>query len=365
MPVVVLLAVLVAAGLLLVRLGDGKGVGDVPARVVTAATHRLPAHRREWGQAMVAELAQIRGRVRRWRFAAGVLHVALFPPPRHPRRVLAVAGIGLLVSAAATVVAGVTVPGLSVFAAVLGLLLGGYATIVASRSQLPRPSMVRVIVAVVALAGLVAAVAIVLRIGAVHPTATVDHTHHVFSILFALVLTGYLALALTPPQLGDPTDTGLWWALCAALAAGAVWISVAVTTPVEAEGILPVLEQPVAAAAALAASIGAAATTRSLPAGVRAGLLTAILAAPIRFAVDLAGMLQLGTYALTDPYDVSAYPHSGYPDVASYLLSDRIGGDIATLVMLPVTMLVLALLGAAAGSGLRRWTARHSPSSTA
>jgi len=138
--------------------------------------------------------------------------------------------------------------------------------------------------------------------------------------------------------------------VCAALAAGAVWISVAVTTAVDAEGILPVLEQPVAAAAALAASIGAA-TTRSLPAGVRAGLLTAILAAPILFAVDLAGMLHLGTYALTDRYDVSAYPHSGYPDVASYLLSDRIGGDIATLVILPVTMLVLALLGAAAGNG--------------
>jgi len=49
----------------------------------------------------------------------------------------------------------------------------------------------------VALAGLVAAVAVVFRIGAVHPTATVDHTHYVFSILFALVLTGYLALALT------------------------------------------------------------------------------------------------------------------------------------------------------------------------
>ena len=114
MPVVVLLAVLVAAGLLLVRLSDGQGVGDVPARVVTAATHRLPAHRREWGQAMVAELTQIRGRVRRWRFAAGVLRVALFLPPRHPRRVLAVAGIGLLVSAAANVVAAVKVPGLSV-----------------------------------------------------------------------------------------------------------------------------------------------------------------------------------------------------------------------------------------------------------
>src|SRR5262245_7731270 len=313
MPVVVVLAVLIAAGLLLVRLGDGKGLGDTPARIVTSATGRLPVHRREWGQAMVAELTPIRGRVRRWRFAAGVLRVALFPPPRHPKRVLAAAGVGLLGAAAATVAAAVEVPSLSVSAAALGLLLCGYATIVASRSQLARPTPVRVIVAVVALAGLVAAAGMVLRIGVMYPAATVDHTHHVFSIMFALILTGYLALALTPPQLGDPRDIGLWWALGTALASGAVWIGIAVTTPVDAEAILPALE-PVAAAAALAASIGAATVTRSLAAGVRAGLPTAILAAPIHFVVDLAGMLHLRTYSLTDPYDIDAYPHSGFPD---------------------------------------------------
>jgi hypothetical protein len=136
-----------------------------------------------------------------------------------------------------------------------------------------------------------------------------------------------------------------------------VWTGIAVTTPVDVDGILPVLE-PVAAAAALAAAIGAAATTRSRPAGVRAGLLTAILAAPIHAAVDLIRVLHAGTYALTVPYDINAYPHSGYPDVASYLLSDRVDGDIAALVMYPVILLVLALLGAAVGRGGRdRWAA--------
>jgi hypothetical protein len=115
----------------------------------------------------------------------------------------------------------------------------------------------------------------------------------------------------------------------------------------------------------LAASIGAAATARSLPAGVRAGLLTAILVAPVNLAVDLAGMLRLGTYTLTDPYDIDAYPRSGFPDVASFLLSDRVGGDIAILVIFPITMLALALVGAAVGSGLHRWAGRHSPHTTA
>jgi hypothetical protein len=359
MPVVVVLAVLAAAILLLVRLSDGKGASDLPARIVTTATNRLPAHRRDWGQAMTAELSTIRGRGRRWRFAAGVLRVALFPPPRHPMRVLAAAGAGLAVTAAVTTAAATQIRGLAVFAAALGLLLSAYATIIASRSHLPRPSAARVIVAVVALGGLAATVTTVVGVGSAHPTAAVDHTPgHVFSILFALVVTSYLALALTPPRLDDQKDRALWWALGGAMAAGTVWSAIALTTPVDPEGILPALE-PIAAAAALAISIGAAATTRSLLAGIRAGLVTTILAAPIHFTVDLAALQHQHRYTLTNPYDINAYPHSGYPDIASYLLSDRIGGDVATLVMYPITALTLALLGAAAATHLRRRAANR------
>lgn len=363
MPVVVVLVVLVAAALLLVRLGDGKGVGDLPARIVTTAANRLPADRRDWGHAMVAELSTVHGSIRRWRFAVGVLHVALFPPPRHPRRALAVAVAGLLVAAAATTLAQATQPGLSVFAATLGLLLCGYTTILASRSHLPWRSAAQVSVTVVALAGLVAAaataVAVVARVDATHPTPVRDYSTQ-FGILFALILTGYLALALTPPRLRDTTNTALWWAAGGALAAGAIWIGIALSTPVDPNGIQPLLN-PVIAGPVLAVSLGAATTTRTLSIGVRAGLLTAILAAPIHFTVDLTAMLHLGAYTLTDPYDIAAYPHSGYHDIASYLLSDRIGGDIATLVIYPVTMLALALLAAATGTGLRRLTTRLHP----
>ncbi|HKT01198.1 MAG TPA: hypothetical protein VJT31_16865 [Rugosimonospora sp.] len=363
MPAVVVLVVLVAAALVLVRLSDGKGAGDLPARIVTTATNRLPADRRDWGQAMVAELFTVHGLIRRWRFAVGVLHIALFPPPRHPRRVLAVAVVGLLIAAAATALAQATAPGLSVFAASLGLLLCGYTTILASRSEPPRRSAGRVSVAVVALAGLVAAaataVAVVARVDATHPTPARDYSTQ-FGILFALLLTGYLALAVTPPRLRDTTNTALWWAAGGALAAGAAWIGIALSSPVDPNGIQPLLN-PVVAGSVLAVSLGAAATTRTLFIGVRAGLLTAILAAPIHFTVDLTAMLHLGTYTLTDPYDITAYAHSGYHDVASYLLSDRIGGDIATLVVYPITTLALALLAASAGNGLRRLTTRRNP----
>jgi hypothetical protein len=55
---------------------------DGPARLLAAATATLPADRRDWGQAIVAELAQVpvQERAARWRFAAGCAHAASFPP---------------------------------------------------------------------------------------------------------------------------------------------------------------------------------------------------------------------------------------------------------------------------------------------
>jgi hypothetical protein len=139
MPALVVLAVLVVAGLLwLLR---GSGGGDAPARIVTVAAGLLPAHRRDWGRAMAAELARIHGRGRRWRFTVGAVRVALFPPPRRRNRVLAVTVAGMAAAAAATAAAASEVPSLSVFVAVLGLLLCGYATAVTSRSPRPRPTV--------------------------------------------------------------------------------------------------------------------------------------------------------------------------------------------------------------------------------
>jgi hypothetical protein len=67
------------------------GGGDTPARIAAVAANRLPAHRQDWGRAMAAKLTQVNGRAQRWRFATGLLRVVLFPPPRHPARVLAAA----------------------------------------------------------------------------------------------------------------------------------------------------------------------------------------------------------------------------------------------------------------------------------
>jgi hypothetical protein len=83
---------------------------------------------------------------------------------------------------------------------------------------------------------------------------------------------------------------------------------------------------------------------------------------PARHLYRLSSLSHLTIY-LTNAYDIAAYPHSGYPDIASYLLSDAAAGSIlAGLVLYPVSWLLLAVLGAAAGSSLRHHT--HGPTAT-
>jgi hypothetical protein len=142
MPLLALLSVLVTGGL--AWLLRGRGSKDAPARIVAAAAGRFPAHRQDWGQAMTADLAQTRGRARRWHFTAGALRVTLALLPRS--RVL------LIAAAAATAAAATSVPSLPVFAAVLGLLLAGYATLVASRSRRQRLALPHLIAGAVAAA---------------------------------------------------------------------------------------------------------------------------------------------------------------------------------------------------------------------
>lgn len=53
---------------------------DVPRLLLAVAVRWMPGERREWGAAMLAELAQLQNLSTRWRFALGCACVALFPP---------------------------------------------------------------------------------------------------------------------------------------------------------------------------------------------------------------------------------------------------------------------------------------------
>jgi hypothetical protein len=351
MMVFLVILLIVLAAVAVSKVQSGRVNGDLPARIVAAGARRLPAQLGVWGRAMDAELAHVQGRARRWRFAVGVLRVVVFPPPRSGVRAVAVGGLSA--AAAATVITARRVPTLTTFVAVLAVLLTGYALLLVAGSRWPRPTAARVLVAAVAAGGLAAGIAPVVRVAVAHPAATADG--QVFAVLFALAVTVHLAMAVTPPGLPGHADTPWWWAPGAALAGGAVWATVALLTHPASDGGIARLLEPVTAAVVLTASAGATVATGSRRTGGWAGVLALTLAGPLHLAITLTTETSLHQYTLTDPYDIAAYPHSGFPDVASYVLSDVVAGNILTnLVLYPLILLALAPLGAAAGNALTR-----------
>jgi hypothetical protein len=54
----------------------------MPGFLLACAVRRMPDERREWGDAMLAELDQVQTPIQRWRFALGCIGVALCPPMR-------------------------------------------------------------------------------------------------------------------------------------------------------------------------------------------------------------------------------------------------------------------------------------------
>jgi hypothetical protein len=327
---------------------------DGPARLAAAAGRLLPASRREWGQAMAAELSAIDGPARRWRFAAGVAAVALVPPG-HRVRALSVAVVTAAATVAVAWTADRTLPQLSVFASVLGALLTVVLAAIALRWRRPGPAAA--ITAALVVAGSVATVASVVAVTRDHPSAVSDPSH-VYGVVFAVVLAIYVVLAAAS---AGARRAALWWGLGGAVASSLVWLSM-LPSHATIEG-LGLYLWPVGGAGALVASVGAARTRRSVTAGARAALTAAIVSAPVFFALDLVRVLTLDQYVLTSPYDLAQYPHSGFPDVASFVLSDTIGGGIiGVLMMYPVLLVAVGLLGGVIGAaGPFRRPVRSSP----
>jgi hypothetical protein len=76
---------------------SGQPDGDLARRFLAAAVALMPASRRDWGRAMLAELDQVAGPAARWRFAVGAAWATLTVPrarrlPRLAAIVLAGAG---------------------------------------------------------------------------------------------------------------------------------------------------------------------------------------------------------------------------------------------------------------------------------
>jgi hypothetical protein len=79
--------VTVAAAVTLLRRRASRGIDrgmDAPTSLLTFAVRAMPKSRREWGVAMLAELAAVPGGMARWRFALSCARAALFLPSAGP-----------------------------------------------------------------------------------------------------------------------------------------------------------------------------------------------------------------------------------------------------------------------------------------
>jgi hypothetical protein len=340
MLVLVVLTIAAAA----VALSTRGRAPDLPERLVAFSAKRLPDHRRAWGQALVAELTAIHGPRQRWLFAAGVLRTALFPPAQRPASVRAAAAVGVLATVGATVAVASLVPTLSVFMAAWGLLTTGCAVVLAGRwPQFPE-NRSHLASAGVAISGVFAVTGAVFTVAITHPVATRDRTH-VFSLMLAATLSIYLVAGLSATANRDPAPLARWGGVAGASAA--VVASVVLSPTPAVVGLI----SPVVAAGTFVTAVLVGVLARDRAVAVRAGVLSAVLSAPIHFAMTIMALQYSGPSALTNPYDLDAYPRSNYPDVASYLLSDALGGNIVRLAAAVPAMYVLATIGAVAAAG--------------
>lgn len=170
---------------------------DPPQRLLAAATAALPERRRDWGMAMIAELADIPRRTDRWRFALSSVRAMLWLPPAGGWPVLAlVTGIASAGVVAAGSLASATTPQLDVFAAAFAGLLGVFAVVTVARSaRIRTPAPIPALLVTVTVAAAIALTVVFLR----RDASAAHYLPPGSAIILAVVLAVCLRVALLAP----------------------------------------------------------------------------------------------------------------------------------------------------------------------
>jgi hypothetical protein len=194
----------VAARLVLRHWWSGPGsrmsAMDLPGRLLAAAVAALPKRRRAWGRAMTAELAEVRGRSARWRFALSSVRATLRLPPVGGWPVLAlVTGVVVAATTAAGPAVGAAVPGLKVFAVTFTALVGAMVVLAVARSRRPRLRLPVPAPTVLVTAGVAASIAATVLFLRREPTAA-EYLPPPAALYLAAVLAGCLWVALASPR---------------------------------------------------------------------------------------------------------------------------------------------------------------------
>jgi hypothetical protein len=264
------------------RRPTGGAAADIPTVVVGWAAGLLSVGRAEWGQAMVGELGQYEGAAR-WRFALGCA-VAAFGLPRRG---------------------------------------GSRRWVVAS-----------VLVASIASAGLVG-------YGFVRYPGMVTGAGTWLAVAaFATVLVGFVVVTGVTTRQSPIGVTGL---VCGCALAG-VWIVVGLVA-VSARSKTSMLLLLILPVVSIAVGVFGARRGRTRTAGRRTVLVTAVVAALAVFLVLAADTLITGGR----PYDAGQlqdFASSGYPDMATYAVSDDLGTAMVLLLLMSAMTAILGSAGA-------------------
>ena len=320
------------------RDGVRPSMMDGPERLLSSAVATLAEPRRRWGEAMLAELAQVRGRPARWRFALSCARAALSLPLPTRRPVLAIAsGVVVAAWAAVSFLVVVTMPGLFFFAVGFVALMGLMVLLLVARGRRLRPAAPT---ATALVAGAVAASVVALVALEVQLPAAVTVLPPVRAGFLAVMLAGCLWLAVAPPRwmaggrLAPIAGTG------AAVAFALGLLALGVTRVEDGPSIVWLLAAP--ELTFIIPAFIAAAITRSFRAGVQAGIWTAIAVAPLAYAGGLAGALvEFGTSDRV-VLSVGAMP-SGFSFAFAVLV----------LAVIPALGFPFAVIGATVGTRLR------------
>lgn len=267
---------------------------DLPERLLAAAVAALPGSRHEWGRAMTAELADVRGRSARWRFALSSARATLWLPPAGGWPVLAVV-TGLVVASVAVAgpAVGAAVPGLTVFAVAFTALVGAMVVLAVARSRRLRlPVSAPTVLVTAGVAASIAATVIFLR----REPAAAQYLPPAAAVYLAAVLAGCLWVAMAAPGWLGTSRLAPHLGGAAAVVFAAWFLLAFGTDRTEPPFPLVLLLGPALvltpAAAFFVPAFMAGRTGRSLGSGLRAAIWAVIASMPLTYALWLPAALR-------------------------------------------------------------------------
>jgi hypothetical protein len=315
---------------------------DSPEVLLTAAVATLPEHRREWGRAMIGELAEVRGRSARWRFALSTARAALWTPPARGWPVIGPVAVVVAASVAvAGPAVGAAVPGLTVFAVAFTATVGAMVLLAVARARrlrLPAPGAT-----ILAMSGVAASIAVTVVLLRREPDAA-EYFPPAAAVCFAIVLAGCLWVAVgSPRSLGTGTLAPHLGAVAGV--AFAAWFLLVnrmgnVEPPVVLVLLIGITLAATPGAAFFVPAFVAGRVGRSLRSGVQAVVWTLVVGMPFTYAVWLPeGMRR---------HAIDGRSLDG--EVIAPVGSNLSAALIFCLVIFPVIGLTLGLVGAVLGA---------------